>query len=536
MKLFSKIGIFSLSLFVTSTAIYLWSPVIKTNAAETATPDVNINIGQVASLTIDKTVLDLSAIPNSFVSGIITATVSTNSQYGYTLAFEDADNSSSMTHTDSSIASAVTSTFAGSKTSSDMEANTWGFSIDATDFYKIPVYGSPVALKRTTTEMATSSEDTDVTFGVKVGPNLVSGTYTDHVLFTVYVNGQDGKPTNPDDPSNPPDDPSDIGAEDAPEFDDNGKCITTKTMYDITYMQEMTTCVCENTTRPANDARAITWTHTTDTSKIPKTVLIDKRDGKRYLISRLGDGGCWMSQDLALDLIANETVLTKADTDLNSKDVYIPQYSTLDHIVRSQYQDPDGYVGEYDRTDRSWYPDVTQSGRSGKLYLKKGITPSTTPTGPDDIYLYEKIGNYYTYGAATALSNRTDEYPNNYGNAIDSICPKGWRLAGSSIRSNGKNIEPQRQTQGWMENMNVKGTGVPTGTIFNLAMSGTIYRGEVNNLGESVVYMGAYTINDIGTTSTFYGDNVHATVFWTHTSEAIGMGYVVRCAAHQLLH
>ena len=154
-----------------------------------------------------------------------------------------------MTHTNTEIASKLTSDFSGSKTSSEMENNTWGFSLDATDFYKVPVNGSPVALKRTTTPMTTDSESTDVTFGAKVG-NLTSGTYTDKVLFTMYVNGQDGKPKDGDDP------------------DDPG--------------EEEVVSACSGKTHVSGG------------------VLTDPRDNNTYTVAELADGKCWMTQNLRL--------------------------------------------------------------------------------------------------------------------------------------------------------------------------------------------------------------------------------------------
>ena len=47
--------------------------------------------------------------------------------------------------------------------------------------------------------------------------------------------------------------------------------------------------------------------------------LTDERDGKKYVVRRLGDGECWMAQNLDLELYTGMT-LTSENTDLNSKD------------------------------------------------------------------------------------------------------------------------------------------------------------------------------------------------------------------------
>ena len=238
-NLHKKIGIFAASLLATSSAVYLYSPVIGSHADSSATADIILTVGEVMDLTLDTNSLDLSTTPNNFVSGVINATASTNSQYGYTLTLEDVDTNTNLVHTNENIEATVTSNFSGSKTSSEMEANTWGFSLDATNFSKIPANGSAVTIKSTNVPMTAASETTPVTFGAKVG-NLTSGTYTDKVLFTIYTNGQD--------------EPSD--------------------------MQSFT---CD---RLSNIGDSV--------------VLTDIRDGNEYTVKKLADGKCWMTDNLRL--------------------------------------------------------------------------------------------------------------------------------------------------------------------------------------------------------------------------------------------
>jgi uncharacterized protein (TIGR02145 family) len=189
-NLHKNIGIFATSLLVTASAVYIYSPVIGSHADSSATAEISVNVADVMALSLDTNELNLSSNPNNFVSGKINATVSTNSQYGYTLTLEDVDANTSMTHANENISDTITSSFSGTKTSSEMEANTWGFSLNETDFSKVPANGSPVALKQTTSPMTEASETTPVDFGIKLG-NITSGTYSDSVLFTMYTNGQD---------------------------------------------------------------------------------------------------------------------------------------------------------------------------------------------------------------------------------------------------------------------------------------------------------------------------------------------------------
>lgn len=255
-SVFKNVGIFSVSLLVTASAVYIYSPVIGSHADSSATADVNVTVGEVMSLTLDTNSLDLNTNPNNFVTGVINATASTNSQYGYTLTLEDVDADSSLVHTNTDIDASLTSVFSGAQTSSEMEDNTWGYSLNATDFYKVPVNGNPAALKRTSVPMTAASETIPVTFGAKVG-NLTSGTYTDKVLFTIYANGQNGRPN-----VNPPVIPTEPGEDPAPNF------------------QSFTCTLLEN----VGDSMT----------------LEDIRDGNSYVVKKLQDGNCWMTQNLRI--------------------------------------------------------------------------------------------------------------------------------------------------------------------------------------------------------------------------------------------
>ncbi len=391
MNSIKTIGIFSTSLLAAASAIYIYSPVIGTYANNFETTDVNVSVNEVMSVMLNSNELILNAIPNSFTSGVITVTSSTNSQYGYTLTIEDEDNSSDITHIDPNVEDKITSISSEKVTSSEMEDNTWGFSLDATDFYKIPANGSPVALKRTSTPTTAAGETTDVTIGAKVG-TITSGTYADEILFTIYVNGQNSNNNS----------------------GNNGSSNCTN-IFCISNMQEMTPEICETTTTPSTSAAMFDWngSHLGDTNYIPRTILTDTRDGNRYLISKLADGSCWMSQNLALDLTAN-VPLTNETTDLNTKTSWTPENTTNTTVTRWATNNATA-----SSTDHSYHPIASDS------YYQGGTTKSNSPTEASNQYLWESTGNYYNWFAATAGSGT---YTKITGSANDSICPKGWRL------------------------------------------------------------------------------------------------------------
>jgi uncharacterized protein (TIGR02145 family) len=211
----------------------------------------------------------------------------------------------------------------------------------------IPTLGNPVLLKNTTSSNAADYDTTAVDFGAKVGMTLTAGTYTDTVKFTAYVNGADSNPEDGIETLNP------------------GTTPETRTISDISNMQEMNNKICENTPLETS------------------ATLNDIRDGSTYAIAKLKDGKCWMTSNLRLQ---NYTV-TSADTDVPSGYSYTLPSSTL------EWNDNNGtFVYEFEK-----------------------------------LYIDETYGGYYTYYIATAGEPHDGgEVPEHY--ATQSICPKGWRL------------------------------------------------------------------------------------------------------------
>ena len=271
----NKVGIFAGSLLVAFVATYFYSPILGSNADDRAGAPfkATLNVEGVVGIRADVSELNLSSSAGTFVSAPVNVDVASNSIYGYTLSIEDADNNTNMVSTE--VSDVVSSSFSGSKTSSTMADNNWGYSINNTDFYAVPASGSPVAVKRTNTIMSTAYETTPVYFGVKVGMNLPASTYADIVKFTAYVNGSDREPIDKD-----------------PNVDDNPKI----TMHRISNMQDMRPTICANSS--IGDA----------------TILTDTRDNRSYTVKKLADGHCWMTESLG---IVNKTI-TPADSNVTS--------------------------------------------------------------------------------------------------------------------------------------------------------------------------------------------------------------------------
>ncbi len=192
------------------------------------------------------------------------------------------------------------------------------------------------------------------------------------------------------------------------------RCIATTnpqtTLSDATYMQELTSGMCERSTE--NESKQ----------------LIDTRDGKSYWVTKLKDGNCWMTQNLDLDipvegLKAEDTDITE---DWNSNSAYPPRATQVT-------AEPSGF-GE-GSIIASWDPalggaathcnDGTVAGK-----CKQNGNPVTSVNNNHDAQ-----GNYYNWPAATA--GRFTSLVNVGGEeqSTQSICPKGWRLPLSGINN-----------------------------------------------------------------------------------------------------
>ena len=190
LDLANKFGIFASSLLVTSAAVWLYSPVIGSHADGSITTEVKASIEPVASITLDTNNLTFNVVPTSagaFSSQSITATVTTNSTGGYELYFSSVDDGTAMTHSSDSVTATVSSNFEGTVTSSTMSANTWGYSLDDTDFLKIPTLTNSTKIKDIDHFPETAEKSTPVYIGTKISSSLPSGSYSKDVVFTVVA-------------------------------------------------------------------------------------------------------------------------------------------------------------------------------------------------------------------------------------------------------------------------------------------------------------------------------------------------------------
>ena len=338
----TNFSIFSLFLIFGFTILSIFAPIFGSNATNNSTQELAAEINPVISLSAP-TELSFNINPTAagvFDSKELTVNISTNAIKGYELYFSSEDEQTNMKHTTPSITQSISSTFTGSLTSTNMQNNTWGYSLNNTDFKSIPKKTEQVKLKDLNTYPTPAERTQSIYFGVKADTTLPSGTYEKNVVFTAIAHANPPKPQ--------------------------------KTLYRISTMQQMTSEICAATTTPNKTATALDTdgSHAGDPNYVPTKTLVDTRDNNTYTVSKLADGKCWMTQNLR---IAGKTI-TPADSDVTANytipDSSISGFDSGAYEASNAYLDSDG--GLY-----KWYTATAGTG----AYSSGNTTVSICPKG-----------------------------------------------------------------------------------------------------------------------------------------------------------
>ena len=306
--------------------------------AEEAESKVSLSVAPVISLSLQDTVA-VEVTPTqdgTFSSNTAALSISTNNETGYSLYMATSNGENTLTSQNPGTSDVISAVNGGDSgvTSANFTNNTWGYNLsqeavsDTTAYKAVPTANGDTAL--ITTESPTEADTYNLTFGTKVDTSLPSGTYSNDVVVSVVAN------------------PAFV-----PVFDG------------IQTMQEMTSTICADAAE--NDTAQLT----------------DTRDGKKYWVTKLADGNCWMTQNLRLSSTTESggsRVLTSADSN-----------------VTQNWSFPTGSL------------------TSGNSYTEARSTISSNTS----------YGGYYNYCAASAGTVCSSSLAQD---ATQDICPKGWRL------------------------------------------------------------------------------------------------------------
>ena len=366
----TKIGIFSIFAFVTAVSVYIYSPIVASNATDGIITHVDATIHPSASVSLSENelIFDISpATGGTFESKSVVVTTDTNSSGGYELYFSAEDDNTDMVYTEDGITDKIVSNFSGTVTSDSMPSNTWGYSLDGTDFTAIPTATNQHTLMNINHYPSASDKEKSLYIGTKIAPNLLAGIYSKNLIFSVIVH-----------------DPL------IEEEVDPTPVVTMQTF---------------NKTSLANVGDLMR--------------LVDERDGKYYTVKKLADGNVWMVDSLR---IMNQTISSEGSNLPDGETWTIPEGTSeafMEHNKNEAYLDNKygGYYSFYTAT-AGWgtgaynnSEDVIKSGNSPKDICPKGWRLPTGGNSSDTSELFRyydssellqgdpgfKLGGYHYY-------------------------------------------------------------------------------------------------------------------------------------------
>ena len=412
-------------------------------------------------------------------------TITTTDSAGYSLYLYSSDGDNSLKHKISSLAniSQINATAGGvGLTLSSLKPNTWGYNLgteaptDSTTYSAVPTDNSTPIQTKDTSDTNSANDTYTLSFGAKVDSAIASGAYSNALTVAVVAT------------------PREI------------------TLSDLSYMQDMTPEICAASTIHESFR------------------LTDSRDGTAYWVTKLADGNCWMTQDLALDLTASG--LSSADTDIasnwNSTSVYPPRATSTSIPVATEAQtttaswDPGEWVlntpGAGIACDNSatslgncassgfvnvsgWEPTYVATG--------SGTTIQTTDAATQTYDAHYLVGNYYSYNAATAGTGGNLST----GDAAGSICPKGWHLPDGDSSANGSYAYLLAQ-------YGITSSVASADGMYNVAASPLYFvrSGIVNSAYGTIRYAGVNGYYRTSTAAVLNGDAVVAYDFYFNDS------------------
>ena len=370
--------VFSLGLFAFLCAYTVASTLTPVQVSDASTVVISNNTSDffIQITSADTLPLTVTAKPTGQLSyRADTINVTTNSDNGYKLYVSTSSNDNNIYQGgDASTASQgyfqPTSGTLSSPTA--LSQNTWGFALNksqntsfssafanvseyvnetgapttSSTWAAVPTYANSETAK--ISEYSTSNypdgTNLDIYYGVNASTTLPTGNYATEVTYTAFSEGVNVFPT----------------------------------------MQDFTAAQC--------DAMG------TNTS----INLSDARDDKYYRVTKMADGHCWMTDNLALDgtdKAGNVRVLTPADSNVTTNR---PLAANIENGTASAYDVVQIYSGNANDVTSECNPSYSDC-----------IVNTTT-----------KYGNLYNWNAATAGVGKQATT----GTAIESVCPKGWRL------------------------------------------------------------------------------------------------------------
>ena len=404
--------------------------------------------------------------------------------------------------------------------------NTWGFSMDNTDYQPVPLAGQETRIKTSAAQAFPSDgagDSTTVYYGLNVDTSLPNGTYEGTVVYTAVADASttpyiriNNLTTNDQYASVAGGDkleavtslfttmedlgdvsmtiggtpcanvttstsggavvvtcnstPNKTGVHgnqnlvvNIPKFN---KTYTTSvnmaTIWDITNMQDMTATVCKNTATPATSATSYQSSFSTATNVVPQKQLKDVRDNKQYYIKKLADGNCWMDQNLDLDLGTPNVTANTPNT----------TFKLTSETSDINYND---YKHSVAAADNEWTPPYNTQLGTGTSWAQNGSDGAKSFTFNDNGTIDVKTGGTdgrYWNGASSFAT--TGDARNHFGNYYN--WPAATAGTGTdSTATDGTNVGDSICPKGWQlpQNSGTKSFNNLIRTVYGISATNT---------------------------------------------------------------
>ena len=176
---------------------------------------------------------------------------------------------------------------------------------------------------------------------------------------------------------------------------------TSPLFFRMKYLQQFTPEICNTVDTPGATVTTVTNVNGYDYQPggniVPSTTIRDSRDEQEYTIRKLADGNCWMTENLRLGKNGPLTLNSENSNLASGRTFNLPAATTVPGPSWGNQQE---YPFVYYREDN----------------------PGASPSGPSGLY------NWYTATAGARDASGNSLMTEETGLAVDSVCPKGWKL------------------------------------------------------------------------------------------------------------
>ncbi len=286
-----------------------------------------------------------------------------------------------------------------------------------------------------------------------------------------------------------------------------------------------------------------------------ETVLYDNRDDKPYTVAHMADGKYWMTQNLDLCIGCTDvTALTSENTHLTTSGsgAYSNGYTSLNGVITwtpaataitSSYTisgttvspawPTNNYTNPYSAEGGDMY--VYTSGSTSDDTVFTSLSDCMTTGGHTEAECaHYHVGNYYSWSAAIA-SNNSSNYSSQYDNAVNDICPAGWRLPkGRAATDTASTREFGELFRAAGITSSLTATSYATNGFNNIRIAplyfvrgGHIYGSSLGSRGS----YGLYWSSTVYDSTNAYGAYFSYSYIFSATSDIRNYGHGIRCVA-----